>query len=154
MATAPAQAARSARSRARAGRAAKSVPMQAATKSGPRVTTTKRPVSAPSKVSATAAAKSAKTVAVKPASPAAPELTAKTGKSRTKLVRDSFTMPQADFDLIDGLKERALGLKRAAKKSELLRAGLHALRALDDAALLAALGALMPLKPGRPKKAA
>jgi uncharacterized protein YkwD len=73
---------------------------------------------------------------------------------KPRLVRDSFTMPQADFDLVAVLKQRALGFQRPAKKSELLRAGLHALAALNDARLRAALEALQPLKPGRPKKGA
>ncbi len=72
--------------------------------------------------------------------------------AKLKLVRDSFTMPQADFALIGVLKERALGFKRPTKKSELLRAGLQALAGLNDTALRAALNALPPLKPGRPKK--
>lgn len=71
---------------------------------------------------------------------------------KAKLVRDSFTMPQADFALVAALKERALNFKRPTKKSELLRAGLQALAGLDDKALQAALDALTPLKPGRPKK--
>jgi hypothetical protein len=62
-------------------------------------------------------------------------------------------MPQADFDLIAGLKERALGFKRPAKKSELLRAGLQVLAGLNDMALRTTLNGLAPLKPGRPKKA-
>ena len=74
-------------------------------------------------------------------------------KIKHKLVRDSFTMPKADFDLIAGLKERAIGFKRPAKKSELLRAGLHVLASLSDVALKNALGLLETLKPGRPKKA-
>lgn len=69
-------------------------------------------------------------------------------------VRNSFTMPHDDFKLIDQLKERALGFKRPAKKSELLRAGLQALAGLSDAKLKAALDALAPLKPGRPRKMA
>lgn len=73
---------------------------------------------------------------------------------KPRLVRDSFTMPQTDFDLVAVLKQRALGFQRPAKKSELLRAGLHALAALDDKRLRAALDALQPLKPGRPKKSA
>jgi hypothetical protein len=77
---------------------------------------------------------------------------AKSTKAKTKLVRDSFTMPRADFDLVEMLKDRALGFKRAAKKSELLRAGLHALSALSEGAFRAALEALMPVKQGRPKK--
>ncbi|RZI86658.1 MAG: hypothetical protein EOP38_00855 [Rubrivivax sp.] len=67
-------------------------------------------------------------------------------------MRDSFTMPQADFDLVQALKDRALNFKRPAKKSELLRAGLQALSALSDAKLKTALDALAPLKAGRPKK--
>ena len=70
----------------------------------------------------------------------------------SKLVRDSFTMPQADFALVAQLKARALDFKRPTKKSELLRAGLQALSRLDNPALQAALEALTPLKTGRPKK--
>ena len=73
-------------------------------------------------------------------------------KVRDKLIRDSFTLPREDFDLIAVLKERALGFKRPTKKSELLRAGLQLLARLDSAALQAALDALRPLKAGRPKK--
>lgn len=73
-------------------------------------------------------------------------------KPKQKLVRDSFTMPSNDFQLIDQLKHRALGFKRPTKKSELLRAGLHALNSLSDAKLKTALDALDPLKPGRPRK--
>jgi hypothetical protein len=75
-------------------------------------------------------------------------------ETRAKLVRDSFTMPQTDFALILALKERALGLRRPAKKGELLRAGLHALQKLSDAQLRNALDLLPKLKAGRPKKRA
>jgi hypothetical protein len=77
---------------------------------------------------------------------------AKPEKQKSKPVRDSFTMPQPDFDLIGVLKERAIAFKRPAKKSELLRAGLHALAAMSDAKLHASLDALAPIKSGRPKK--
>ncbi|HUD43013.1 MAG TPA: hypothetical protein VMR06_13565 [Dokdonella sp.] len=89
-----------------------------------------------------------------PAPSAASEGETRAGKEakKHKLVRDSFTMPRADFELIQTLKERALGFKRPTKKSELLRAGLQALAALDDAALNARLERLIPLKPGRPKQ--
>ncbi len=73
-------------------------------------------------------------------------------KVKQKLVRDSFTMPRADFSLINSLKERALTFRRPTKKSELLRAGLHALSALPDAKLKLVLEGLVPLKTGRPKK--
>lgn len=81
------------------------------------------------------------------AKPAKPE----TAKERVKLVRDSFTMPRDDFELIDLLKARAIEFKRPAKKSELLRAGLQVLSRLQDTELLAALETLRPLKAGRPK---
>ena len=112
----------------------------------------KRPAAA---AGVTAPAKAKTAPAQAPAAPeprpAAPE-PVRQAKSKAKLVRDSFTMPQADFDLVAALKQRALRFERPAKKSELLRAGLHVLSALDDKRLRAALDALMPLKPGRPKK--
>lgn len=77
---------------------------------------------------------------------------AKPEKQKSKPVRDSFTMPKPDFDMIAVLKERAIAFKRPAKKSELLRAGLHALAAMSDAKLHASLDALAPIKSGRPKK--
>lgn len=96
----------------------------------------------------------AKTAAKRaPSKTAAPAAASKPLKIKAKLVRDSFTMPAADFALIAQLKDRALVFQRPAKKSELLRAGLQVLQALDDAKLRKALDALEPLKPGRPKRA-
>lgn len=71
---------------------------------------------------------------------------------KPKLVRDSFTFPAADYAVIGVLKQRALTAGHEIKKSELLRAGLLALSALSDAALIRALGAINKLKPGRPSK--
>jgi hypothetical protein len=76
----------------------------------------------------------------------------KPGKPRPVLVRDSFTMPEADFVLLAKLKSTALGARRAAKKSELLRAGLQLLAALDAKSLVVALDRLETVKTGRPKK--
>lgn len=70
---------------------------------------------------------------------------------KPKLVRDSFTMPKAEYAVVEQLKRRASLLERPAKKSELLRAGIKALSALSDAALLAALQAVPTIKTGRPK---
>jgi hypothetical protein len=83
-----------------------------------------------------------------------PEAVRDDAKTKGKLVRDSFTMPQQDFGLIAVLKDRALDFKRPAKKSELLRAGLHALQQLTATQLRSALDSLAPLKAGRPKKKA
>jgi vancomycin resistance protein YoaR len=111
--------------------------------------------SAPARPAAKVARPAAAPPTTKPTGPKKPSAASLAARQPTKakLVRDSFTMPQSDFALIAGMKERALSFKRPAKKSELLRAGLHALSALNDAALRAALDALAPLKPGRPKKA-
>jgi hypothetical protein len=72
---------------------------------------------------------------------------------KTKLVRDSFTIPKAEYAVIDALKERAAKAGRPAKKSEVLRAGVKALAMMGDVAFLAALGAVPAIKTGRPAKA-
>lgn len=115
----------------------------------------KTPAQAPVKTAARAAAKTTAPPAAKstkPAKPAKPVKVSKPPKVRQKPVRDSFTMPEADFSLVATLKARALAGQRETKKSELLRAGLHALAAMDSPTLLAALQALEPIKTGRPKK--
>lgn len=94
--------------------------------------------------------KPAKPPVAKDAAAAAPA--SKAARAKEKLVRDSFTMPRADFALIQTLKERAMGFRHAAKKSELLRAGLHALAALTAPDLQKLLASLPVPKAGRPKK--
>ena len=85
------------------------------------------------------------------AAPAA-EAAVKPAKAhKPKLVRDSFTMPKDEYQVLDALKRRALGLKKHVRKSELLRAGIQALAAMNDRAFLKALGGVPTLKTGRPK---
>lgn len=76
----------------------------------------------------------------------------KPAPKKPKLIRDSFTIPEADYALFTSLKERALAAGCDIKKSELLRASLSALNALSDAELMTALGAIERIKTGRPKK--
>ncbi|HEY4066650.1 MAG TPA: hypothetical protein VGM74_07125 [Burkholderiaceae bacterium] len=110
------------------------------------------PAKAASKTSPKTAAKPAPKPAVKkPAAPAAAVKPVAEPKLKHKLVRDSFTIPKAEYTELQGLKLRAANLKRPVKKSELLRAGVSALRAMNDAAFLAALSAVPSLKTGRPK---
>jgi len=71
---------------------------------------------------------------------------------KTKLVRDSFTIPKAEYSVLDELKLRAVKLAHPVKKSELLRAGIKALTGLSDKAFLEALEAVPTIKTGRPKK--
>ena len=85
--------------------------------------------------------------------PVTPTKTDKTIKDKKpKLVRDSFTIPKTEYTVLDELKQRTGKLLSTAKKSELIRAGIKALAAMSDAALLAALKAVPAIKTGRPKK--
>ena len=92
------------------------------------------------------------------AEPAKPEKKKKAkkaeGKSndKKKVVRDSFTMPQDDYAMLAALKQSCLKTNMHVKKSELLRAGLHALSKLSAAQLKLAVGKLEQIKTGRPKK--
>lgn len=106
----------------------------------------KRPVRAPAGKTMAKPVKAAP-AAKKVAAPAKP-----LPEAKPKLVRDSFTMPKAEYAVIEQLKRRASVLERPAKKSELLRAGIKALNALSDGALLAALQAVPTIKTGRPKR--
>ncbi len=98
-------------------------------------------------------------VAVKKENKSAPapkaEKKPKKGKveSKEKVVRDSFTMPQTDYDLIAELKQAALEHGQHLKKSEILRAGLHALAKLNTTQFKLAISSLEKIKTGRPKKA-
>ena len=71
---------------------------------------------------------------------------------KPKLVRDSFTIPKNEFTVLQDLKQRAGKSGTAAKKSEILRAGIKALAAMNDAAFAAALQAVPAIKTGRPAK--
>ena len=84
-------------------------------------------------------------IQLKKTKPAVPEK-----DKKSKLVRDSFTIPKDEYAAIDALKSRALGLGVAIKKSELLRAGLMSLASMQDAGFKAALAAVPTLKTGRP----
>ncbi len=77
---------------------------------------------------------------------------AETKLKKPKLIRDSFTFPKDEYQAIAGLKQKALGLKHSAKKSEILRAGLKLLNSLNDKAFLTALTNVPALKTGRPAK--
>lgn len=95
--------------------------------------------------------------AAKPAAPA--KAAAKEKKpskkdkpKKIKMVRDSFTMPEAEYAQIAALKKKCLKAGVPVKKSELLRCGLAYLANLSDAALLKAVARVEKLKTGRPAK--
>jgi len=125
----------------RSAPARKTGPAQTAT---PRKAVAKKPVAKPAaKVIVKAAAKPVKVVkAMEPSKIKAPK--------KPKLVRDSFTMPKDEYQAIDSLKQRATRLLHSVKKSELLRAGIMALSAMDDKGFAAILAKVPALKTGRP----
>ena len=67
-----------------------------------------------------------------------------------RVIRDSFTMPAAEHQLIGAWKKRCIGLGVAIKKSELLRAGLASLVRLPDEGLAKVVAAVESVKTGRP----
>lgn len=90
---------------------------------------------------------------------AKPKKAAKAGKGdsapkarKPKLVRDSYAMPEAEYARIGELKKRLAGLGVEIKKSELLRAGIMLLAAMNDGELTAVAGRVERIKTGRPAK--
>lgn len=114
-------------------------------------TATAATLPAPSTPEKPANKSSAAQKARKNAAPPAADKSAKPKKA--KLVRDSFTMPEAEYDLIAALKKRCVAKGLAAKKSEVLRAAVIAFAAQSDANVAAAVQALAVIKTGRPPKA-
>jgi hypothetical protein len=98
--------------------------------------------------------------AVKPNSPAPKvakavktEKADKTEKAKKqKMIRDSFTIPKAEYVVLEDLKTRATKLQTNVKKTELIRAGIKALASISDTGFVAAIGAVPNLKTGRPAK--
>ena len=66
------------------------------------------------------------------------------------VVRDSFTMPEADYTLIAQTRQRSLKQGVAVTKAEVLRAGLKILSNLKDDELVNVITSLEKVKTGRP----
>lgn len=115
-------------------------------------TAIKKPSVAPARPAGPAKPARKTPIVKKPASQpaAAPKAEKPVKAKKPKLVRDSFTIPKAEYVVLDELKQRAAGLARPVKKSELLRAGIKALAAMPDAAFLTALNNVPAIKTGRP----
>ncbi|MDQ5827018.1 MAG: hypothetical protein M3441_22850 [Chloroflexota bacterium] len=67
-----------------------------------------------------------------------------------KVIRDSFTIPGDEYELISRIKTRCMKAGISANKSEVLRAGLAALEAMPDRELTSLFGKLQRVKTGRP----
>jgi len=69
-----------------------------------------------------------------------------------KVVRDSFSMPEAEHKRIKALREELGRSGRLASKSEVLRAGLAVLAGLSRDEVIAVLDGLTPVVKGKRKK--
>lgn len=120
----------------------------------------KTPVKSARAVAAKKPAVPVKKIAVKPAAKVTPKpstaavATTKAIEAKApKVVRDSFTMTTEDHDLLKGFKKEAAAAGRiSTKKSEVVRAALQQFATLSEAARAAAIGAVPPVKIGRPKQ--
>jgi hypothetical protein len=90
--------------------------------------------------------------AAKPEAPKTAKVRTVEKVKKAKLVRDSFTMPETEYAALGEVKKACLKAGFEVKKSELLRIGVALVRKLALASLKQELGALAPLKPGRPRK--
>ena len=72
--------------------------------------------------------------------------------SKSKMERDSFTMPKDEYKQLSVLKKRLAALGQPAKKSELLRAGIQLLAGMTDARLKTTMATVPVIKTGRPRK--
>lgn len=102
-----------------------------------------------SPVDAAVKAPASKKVTVKTSAPKAAS-TKEAKPKKPKLVRDSFTIPKAEYGVLEELKQRADKLARPVKKSELIRASIKVLASLSGAAFLTALNQVPIIKTGRP----
>jgi hypothetical protein len=71
---------------------------------------------------------------------------------KINVVRDTFTLPEKDYDLIGLCKNRLLDNKVSATKSEIIRAGLIILSKLTDCELISSIKLVEKIKTGRPKR--
>jgi hypothetical protein len=92
-------------------------------------------------------AKAAKSSAVK----TVPAAASKEKHKKPKLVRDSFTMPEAEYAVLGDVKKACIAAGVEVKKSQLLRVGLVLLKGSSVTTLKAMIEALPALKAGRPK---
>jgi hypothetical protein len=74
------------------------------------------------------------------------------GDKSPKLIRDTFSMPDSDYQLIAKLMKRLPAQAARSTKSEIVRAGLQVLYEMDDHEFSHVLTKVERLKTGRPAK--
>jgi hypothetical protein len=80
--------------------------------------------------------------------PFTPEVEEQIPKER--VIRDSFTLPSRDYELIAAIRQRCLSSALNVTKSEVIRAGLHALLEMPEEELVRIVNNLEKVKTGRP----
>lgn len=63
-------------------------------------------------------------------------------------IRDSFSFPPADHALLAEIRKRCIAVGTVVSKSQIVRAGLHALAALPNSDLASTIARHEPRKPG------
>lgn len=71
---------------------------------------------------------------------------------KERVIRDSFTLPSGDYELIAAVRQRCLNSAININKSEVIRVGLHALMAMPEEDLVELVNNLEKVKPGRPTR--
>ena len=71
---------------------------------------------------------------------------------KERVIRDSFTLPSGDYELITAIRQRCLSSATSINKSEVIRAGLHALMEMSEENLLNLVNNLEKVKTGRPSE--
>ena len=112
----------------------------------------KRPAAKASKPAAPKTTRAKRVAAAKPVKKAAAPKKPAKKHHKQKTIRDSFTMPENDYNFLASLKKKCLAGGVSVKKSELLRAGIQALAGMNLAALKRQLSKLDEIKIGRPAK--
>jgi len=72
--------------------------------------------------------------------------------SSSRVKRDLFSMPEADYVLIQQIRQRVMRAGLDSNKSEVVRAGLRLLHSLADDELQEAMASVERIKPGRRPK--
>jgi hypothetical protein len=72
-------------------------------------------------------------------------------ETKINVIRDTFTLPESDYNLIKICKTKLLENKISATKSEIIRAGLILLNKLTDEELVNSYKLVNKIKIGRPK---
>lgn len=71
---------------------------------------------------------------------------------KERVIRDSFTLPSGDYELIAAIRQRCLTSAINVTKSEVIRAGLHALMEMSEEELVELVSNLEKVKTGRPSE--